>query len=408
MTVLIREGRIAAVQRGAAVPGGTQELDGRGKFLIPGLWDMHVHLSWTTASALPVLLANGVTGVRDVGSDLGEIDGWRTRIAAGLLSGPRIFRAGPILNGKSFNKYQLETGDSSQARGIVRALKWVGVDFIKVHRRTPRESYFAIIDEARKQGLAVVGHVPMTVTPAEASDAGQQIEHAYTLFEGAMLAGQDESKVPDVMRRFLANGAQADSLFARFVRNHTVVDATLVPYHEAADSSFPSDPHMRYVARSLREAVLAVPLAGGGVKQVPMNSAEEIATWRRVYAGLREVVGRMHRAGVVLLAGTDIAGPRPPGFTLHEELALLVDAGLTPLQALQTATLNPAVALKRESDFGRVAPGTVADLVLLDANPLADIRNTQRIGGVVVGGKLLNRDALDQLLRSGEELAGKN
>ena len=184
MTVLIREGRIAAVQRGAAVPGGTQELDGRGKFLIPGLWDMHVHLSWTTASALPVLLANGVTGVRDVGSDLGEIDGWRTRIAAGLLSGPRIFRAGPILNGKSFNKYQLETGDSSQARGIVRALKWVGVDFIKVHRRTPRESYFAIIDEARKQGLAVVGHVPMTVTPAEASDAGQQIEHAGGIARG--------------------------------------------------------------------------------------------------------------------------------------------------------------------------------------------------------------------------------
>ena len=141
---------------------------------------MHVHLSWTTASALPLLVANGVTCVRDLGSDLAQIDAWRAEIAAGVRVGPRMVRAGPILNGQSFNRYQLVTGNPDQARGIVRALKQVGVDFIKVHRRVPRDSYFTIVDEARKQGLALVGHIPMTVTPEEASDAGQLIEHTET------------------------------------------------------------------------------------------------------------------------------------------------------------------------------------------------------------------------------------
>src|SRR5687767_3727303 len=150
MTVVVRDGRIATVEQGGAAPKGAKVVDGRGQFLIPGLWDMHVHLSWTTASALPVLVANGVTGVRDLGSNLGQLDDWRTRIAAGVITGPRIVRAGPILNGQKFNQYQLVTGTPEESRGVARALKQVDVDFLKVHRRMPRESYFALIDEARK------------------------------------------------------------------------------------------------------------------------------------------------------------------------------------------------------------------------------------------------------------------
>ena len=403
MTVVIREGRISGVAgAGGEVPVGASVVEGRGRFLMPGLWDMHVHLSWTTndarlASALPVLVANGVTGVRDVGGHLGELDEWRTRIAAGLLVGPRIVRAGPILNGRTFNQYQLATGNPDEARGIVRALKQVGVDFIKVHRRTPRDAYFAIIDEAKKQGLMVVGHVPITVTPEEASDAGQQIEHAYTLFEGTLLAGRPEEQIAEVIETFRATPA-ADSLIARLARNRTVIDATLVPYYQITDSAWFQSPHMRYVARSLKEAW----------QKNPMVSARDLDGWRRTYIQLRGVVGQMHRAGVAFVTGTDLAVIRPPGFTVHQELALLVDAGLTPLEAIQAGTLTPARVMKLDADYGAVEAGKIADLILLDADPLADIHNTERISAVVLAGKLLRRGDLDALLRAGEEMAGRN
>ncbi len=399
MAVLIRNGRIVSVEgAGGSIPGEVQQIDGRGKFLIPGLWDMHVHLSWTTASALPVLVANGVTGVRDAGSDLTEIDDWRTKIAAGLLIGPRIVRAGPILNGQSFNRYQLVTETADQARGIVRALKQVGVDFIKIHRRVPRDAYFTIMDEAKKQGLAVVGHIPMTVRPEEASDAGQLIEHEETLFEGTFSADLTPAERPGALRRFYAE--VADTLFARFVRNQTPVTSTLVAWQETVawvDHGL-SDPRLRYVARSQIEAL----------KRMPPLSAEEQAGVKQTFAELKEALRRLNRSGVMLLAGSDVAGPRIPGFSLHDELALMVDAGLTPLQALRSATLNPAKIFKRDNDFGSITPGRLADLVLLDANPLDDIRNTQRIAAVVMGGKLLLRPDLDALLRTGEEMASKN
>jgi hypothetical protein len=281
----------------------------------------------------------------------------------------------------------------------VRALKQVGVDFIKVHRRTPREDYFAIVEEAKQQGLMVVGHIPMTVTPFEASDAGQQIEHAYTLFEGTLLGGEDDSKVPEAIQRLLAPAGEADSLFARFVHNHTAVDATLIPYHLAADTSFVRGPDMRYVAESGKAAwrKISAPL-----------SESELAVRHRVDIGLQAVVGRMHRAGVALLAGTDLSVILPPGFTLHDELALLVASGVSPLAALQSATVNPAKVIKRQDELGTVAPGKLADLVLLDANPLVDIRNTRRITAVVLGGRVLDRGALDGLLRLGEQMAREN
>lgn len=393
MTVLVRDGRIARVERAAALPRNAQEVDGRGKYLISGLWDMHVHLSWTTASALPVLVANGVTGVRDVGSDLGEIDAWRTKIAAGLLVGPRILRVGPILNGQSFNKYQLVVGNAEQARGIVRALKQVGVDFIKVHRRVPRDAYFAIIDEAKKQTLPVVGHVPMTVKPEEASDAGQLIEHTETLFEGTFSAELPAGQLLDAIRRFRADAA--DTLFARFARNHTSVTPTLIAWSYQIEhpdaSSFLADPRTRYVARSLRESVRRAP---------PAIPPQELPEFKRTFAEFSAIVGQINRAGVSLLAGTDIAAARIPGFFLHGELAALVDAGLSPLQALRAATVNPAKILKNEDDFGTVRVGKIADLVLLDANPLEDIRNTERIAAVVLGGRLLARRDLDALLKA--------
>lgn len=255
--MLLRDGRVISVEPAdrTAIARDARVFDGRGKFLIPGLWDMHVHLSWTKASSLPVLLANGVTGVRDMGGRLPEIDDWRSEIAAGLIAGPRIFRAGPILNGKSFNPFQMVPGNPDESRGVVRALKQVGVDFIKVHRRIPRDSYFAIVDEARKQGLPIVGHIPITVTPEEASDAGQAtIEHTETLFEGTFSAAMKNPDLTGAIRQFRSDAA--GKLFARFAVNKTVVDPTLVAYHSvlvSSDPSAPPDPRARYVAQSFKD-----------------------------------------------------------------------------------------------------------------------------------------------------------
>jgi imidazolonepropionase-like amidohydrolase len=403
MTVVVTGGRITQIGGSGAVniPRGARVVNATGKYLIPGLWDMHVHLSWTKATALPVLIANGVTSVRDLGGRLGELDDWRTKINAGLLTGPRILRAGPILNGQKFNTYQMVSGNAEETRGVVRALKEVGVDFLKTHRRMPRESYFALIDEAKKQGLSLVGHIPMTVSPEEASDAGQvTLEHTETLFEGTFAAALKGRKLPDAIRQFRAE--EGEKLFARFVKNRTVVDPTLVAfrsYVEGVDPATPPDPRSRYVALSLRKE---------WEKTFKPVSPEDLAGLKATLAELREVVRQMNRAGVTLVAGSDIAGPRVPGFGLHDELILLVESGLTPMQALQAATLTPARVLNKATDLGSIEVGKVADLILLDANPLDDIRHTQRIRAVVVNGKLLDRAALDRLLAEAERAALEN
>lgn len=401
MNVIIQGDRIARIEKGnTKLRPGAIVLDGRGKFLIPGLWDMQVHLSWTTASALPLLVANGITNVRDMGGRLEEIDDWRTKIRAGLLVGPDIVRVGPMLNGKSFNRYQLVTGTPAETRSVVRTLKFIGVDGLEIERRVERDSYFALLDEARDQGLSVGGHIPITITPEEATDSGQTtIEHIETLFEGALSAGKKEDELPAVIDYFLSSGT-ADSLFARFAKNHTAFTPDIAMWQwtmNAMDASASPDPLSRYVALSSRNEF-----------KNQHASPEELKNLRQMFPRLLNVVRRMHQAGVMLLAGTDIAGPRIPGFSLHNELGMLVTAGLTPAQALETATLNPAIVLKKTNDLGSVEVGKMANLVLLDANPLENIDNTRRISTVVLKGKVYNRTQLDKLLEEGERLAHNN
>ena len=402
VNVFIDDARITSIGTGAP-PAKATLVDGRGKYLIPGLWDMHVHLSPARDHALPLLVANGVTGVRDLGGHLSELDAWRAKIAAHVQDGPRIFRAGPSLNGEAFNSFQLAVGTPEESRGIVRALKQIGVDFIKVHRRTPRESYYAILDEARKQGLNVVGHIPMAITPEEASDAGQHtIEHIVTPFEGTFTATVKDNDLGAAVRRFRESGGAA-ALFARFVKNHNYFDPTLSTYRsiiDAIDPGTPLGPNRKYLAASVLKKV------DGKAKTA---TPEQVAKQRAVFAELMEIAREAHRAGVTMLAGTDIADePRIAGFMLHDELELLVQAGLTPLEALQAATINCTRSLGQEKDLGSIEPGKIADVVLLDANPLDDIRNTRRIRAVIANGKLYRRAALDGLLRLGEELAKHN
>jgi hypothetical protein len=364
------------------------------------LWDAEVHLSWTGESALPLLIANGVTSVRDMGGDWRQLLEWRTEIQHGLRDGPSIMTVGPMLNAKSYNQWQLPTGNAEQVRGVVRTLKFLGVDGLNLERRVERAPYFALLEEAKQDSLPVGGHVPISVTAREASDAGQAtIENAETLLDGKFTTTGNDADIPAAVGPFLASG-EADSLFRRFVKNHTAVTPVVHGFEaavEASDPASPPDSLRQYVAASQRDFYRKQPMA-----------PEELATMRRIIPGLLELVRRMHEDGVTLLAGTDIAGPRVPGFTLHDELERLVTLGLTPLEALRSATLNPAVVFGKTADFGAVEKGKLADLVLLDADPLRDIRHTRQIAAVVARGRLYTHAQLVSLLARGEKLANSH
>jgi hypothetical protein len=247
--------------------------------------------------------SDGPGEIIDLGGKLTDIEAWRARIAEGTFVGPHIMRVGPILNGKSFNPYQFVPGSAEATRGAVRLLTALGMDEIKVHRRLPRDWYFAALDEAKQLGIKLVGHIPMEVSPEEASNAGQyMIEHTETLFEGTFSANLKDADVPGAIHAWLQTD-QPDRLFATFVRNGTWVDPTVSGYLEAADlldPATPPDPRYRYVAASQRRlAAAAKPL-----------SAPEITTLHEHMNALVDVTARMVKDHVKLVAGTDAAGFR--------------------------------------------------------------------------------------------------
>lgn len=397
-TVVIQDDRITQIVESptSGLATTSRTIDGTDRFLIPGLWDMHVHLSNTQASALPMLLAYGVTNVRDIGGRLSEIDVWRGEIQAGKIQGPRIFRSGPMLNGR-FSDYQLLVTNASEARGAVRALERAGVDFIKLHRMTPREAYFGIADEAKKLEIPFAGHIPRTVSPEEASDAGQwTIEHVETLFEGTFSNARDDVPLAGPIARFKADGAA--ELFDRFARNRNWWTPTLAAF-EAADLRFwdkTPDSTDIYVSRSSWDMI-------EGIRKNP-PPAEWLADREVQFPHHQDLVGMAQRSGVGLLAGTDMAARIVPGVSLHRELELLVDSGLSPIEALRAATANPAQAFQR-GDLGRIEVGRTADMVLLSANPLEDISNLRAIEVVVAQGRLYDRQSLDGLLAAAVEAA---
>ena len=401
MTVVVQDGRIASVGADAAIPRDATVIDGRAQFLMPGLWDMHVHLGFARESAFPAFVANGVTAVRDLGGDLAEIDRWRQEVAAGSRIGPLIVRAGPMLIGQNPVRFQLQIETPEMGRDTVRRLHTAGVDQIKV-KSMPRDAYFAIMTEARALGLPVTGHIPQTVTPAEASDAGQSVEHVPTLFDGTFSSAHQARDFSAEIALWRTTD-EARALFQRFVRNGTFVDPTLVPYERLENrvgAGLP-DPDWRYTAASARAE------AEKQMGRVRYDAGPQPRLRGLDLRELQAVTRMMHDAGVKLLAGTDVSFFNAPGFSLHDELELLVDAGLPPSAALRAATSTPAAVFPK-LETGSVAPGRRADLVLLDANPLIDIRNTRRIRAVVLAGRLLDRTALDRLLAEALELAEKN
>lgn len=375
MTVVVAGARIVALGKSGQtrVPMGARVVDARGKFLIPGLWDMHAHLgteAFDRDAHLALFVANGVTGVR-VMTGSTEHHVWREEIEAGTILGPRMIIASERID-------EAKT-DEAQAREAVRRAKREGADFFKVYDALPRASYFAAADEARRLKFPLAGHVPASVTAAEASAAGQRsVEH---------FTGLDEAK---------ADRAKADAVISVFRRNATWLCPTLVVRHNYArldDRRMATDPRLKYAKPSWRARWLRM------TDESAKTPAAEWAKRRELIRKEDDLVGAMSRAGVGILAGTDDANPYViPGFSLHDELALLVASGLTPMQALRAATYNSAKFLGRLDSLGTVQTGKLADLLLLDADPLADIRNATKINAVVLNGRLLDRRELDALL----------
>lgn len=413
MTVLVVGARITAVEKSVStrIPQKAKTVDASGKFLIPGLWDMHVHTffgDWVPGGkeiTLPLFVANGITGVRDMGSDLDAILQAREEIRTHALLGPRLVIAGPMLDGpKTQFPASIAIATPDDGRRAVAMLKSRGVDFIKIQSYVPRDAYFAIAAECKKQNIVFVGHVPDQVRGSEASDAGQKsFEHLIGIFEGSSTAEDQFLKGPKSPARFLDtyDSAKEAALIKLLAKNHTWQCPTL--YWErgqwlvdARDVS--RDPDAVYAPVSWREKSWPK-FAASIIKDLDTDALPV----REKFVGHElRIVSRLQKAGVLLLAGTDTpAGVDViPGFSLHLELQRLVDAGFTPLEALQTATLNPAKFLNLLADFGSVEKGKTADLVLLDANPLQDIGNTRKIAAVVADGRYFSRHDLDGILQN--------
>jgi imidazolonepropionase-like amidohydrolase len=424
-TVVLEGEHIVSVGSGPAAGPIARTIDLGGKYVIPGLWDMHVHFATPPFGKL--FVANGVTGVRvmwgnprwdEPGTERAHFR-MRERFDAKSEVGPRMVIASQLLDGpKSIWPTSVVLATSNEGRKAVDDAKKEGVDFIKVYSLLPRDVYMAIADESKKQGLPFAGHVPEAVSVGEASDAGQKsIEHltgmnvACSSRELELRKRQADFPTkphsPEERAAFkrkqtaLAiasyDASRANALFAKFVANGTWQVPTFTVLHALAnldDPSLVNDPRLRYIPTFIKET-------WDPKEDFRMmdKKGEDYALARKDLERAVELVRAMNKAGVGLLAGTDEPNPYcMAGFSLHDELGWMVKAGLTPLEALRTATTGPAKFLGTTGKLGAVAKGMVADLVVLDADPRADIANTRKIAAVVSRGAYYERAQLDAML----------
>ena len=429
-TVVVRDGRIASMMpradtRRTETEPGVRVIDATGKYLIPGLWDMHVHIT-APEIVFPLLLANGITGVREMysGFSLATVRQWKQ-----LPDAPRMYTPGfidgPLMTGAGKLPDAVAVSNAEQARMAVRFLQAEGADFLKVYSSVPRDAFLALADEARAEGIPIAGHVPEEVSPIEASDQGMRSEeHLNNLLLGAStretelreerVATMYSQQITGEQRlRLLAwpmlaglvdtyDQEKAAAMFRVFVKNGTRQTPTLSilsGFVHELDDEFVNDPRRRFVPKTW--SVNWDPRVIFYLRDLPPAEYEVLhQRMRMLLTRYRKLVGDMNRAGVELLAGTDMNPFNPvlPGWGLHQELVLLRESGLTPMQVLQTATRNPAHYFGILNETGTVEAGKSADLVLLDADPLADIQNTQKINAVVSRGHYYSRQDLDAML----------
>jgi hypothetical protein len=434
--VAVRNGRIDSIV--ASVPDverrGLVVVDGTGKFLIPGLWDMHVHsLKISPQYTHPLSIANGVTGVREMwgcpaipdtfvacGDD---IERWRAALREGSHLAPRyIMRSSFAINGEAGVPAAapafFRARDAEEARALVADQAAAGVDLLKVYTNVSLAAYEALAAEASKRGLLFAGHLPVRVPLTTVMAAGQHsVEHPRIFLFECYRGAAEFRALPNPM------AAYTTEMRARFVDEHDPVRCAELMATMAAsgtwwtptlqvlrmsaladDETFRNDPCQRYVPRVFWSGLWKWDADNAAARS-------KLASGRHVDAELyglaMENVRQAHAAGVRIVAGTDSGDTYVfPGFAIHDELVELVRAGLTPADALRSATIDAARFGGKERDYGSIEVGKVADMVLLNADPLAEIRNTGKIAGLFFNGRYLDRAALDELLAFAEEQAG--
>ncbi|RPD42497.1 amidohydrolase family protein [Chitinophaga barathri] len=414
-TVVLNNKRITSIGKRSVKADSATVIDGSGKYLIPGLWDMHVH-NFAREGNNPLLIANGITGVRDMFGSITALRQWNEEAENGKYPGPVIHASGPIVDGpKPVWPGSVAVSTPEQGIRAVDSLVALKVDFIKVYSLLDKASYLAIAAEAKKQNIPFAGHVPNRVTALEAAAAGQKsMEHMYGITELGLdsldyyMAWQQGAAKDTLLnnrnnRNAFRNRNFSMTTFSKRLAELAKYDSwqcpTLVVNRGIAymnDSTFTKDPRLAYMHKMFRNM-------WDPAKDFRFKTAtpETFAQYRRDYELKMSLIKPMHDAGIRFIAGTDFPNPYCfPGFSLHDELGLFVKAGLTPLQSLQTATLNPAVYMAIEKDYGAVEAGKYADLLLLNANPLADIVNTKDIFMVFLHGKVYDKTAIDNLLAS--------
>ena len=380
VTVVTRGDRVVAIGPEAPIPRAAARVNGRGKFLIPGLWDMHTHHQGTGADCLDLFVAKGVVGTRDMGGDADFILPLRERVNSGAVLGPEIIASGPMLDDAPTGfPYRRRVTNAQEAREAVADLKRLGVDFIKVHDHTPREVFFTIAQEAPRLGLPFAGHVPSGVKVEEAADAGiRSIEHLsnYDVFGECVVNDQ-----------YTTGGCRR--LFEKLAAKE-VWQTPTIAFFQTIPDLFEGKPlaHVEYASDSL----LKLTRGNAESSHVPKEALDRMRLAAPVSL---QAIHDLHSMGNRFLAGCD---GLVPGFCLHDELEWFTKAGFSPLEALQTATINPARFLGCEDSQGTVQVGKRADLVLLDADPVFDIRNVTQVACVVVRGRLLTKPAVDQII----------
>jgi hypothetical protein len=411
-SVLVRDGYIREIgaQESVRAAAGARVIDEGGRYLMPTLWDMHVHPM--QLEALSMFVANGVGGVRIMWGLPRHLE-WRARVELGELVGPRLLIAGPIIEG--LPPQQLASVVDTEGRRLVKTFadgvaevrrqKAAGYDYIKVYNNIPREAYNGLVAEAGRLRIAVVGHVPFAVGIYGVLAAHQKsIEHLRGYIEKLVPADAPVQPGVDLRSRTLAWEYADMSRIPELVRATRAAGAWQCPTLGTSIYHAPTSTIERYLATT--EAEYLDPQTREGFRHRErvkwLSNFSEADFGRATLSNNKQyaLLRAMHAAGVPLLAGTDT---NSFGFALHRELEALVEAGLSPVEVLRTATLNPARFAGLQNEVGRIAAGYSADLIVLDANPLQDIRNTNKINAVILRGQLLDRAALDGMLAKVKE-----
>lgn len=428
MDVIVKGDRIHdVVKSGTTEIDAIRKVDASGQYLIPGLWDMHAHpddpemwrMNPDEASRdllLPLFVLHGVMGIRDMAGSLKVVNDWREKMANGSLLGPKIVAAGPLIDGPN-PMWDGSIGISSTkaVKPTVDSLQVVGVDFLKVYSLLPDSIYYALSEYAISIDFPFCGHVPQSVTNTQASKSGMKsLEH---LLDIPIECSSDEIKIrnntldygglQDRLSKYVFRNkriietydpVKAKTLYQTFVNNDTWITPTISMWYKNAyfENEVKTDEiYFKYLPDYMKK--YWTPQVNDHLRY---RQKEFLEVKQLQVEHYKRIINDMHETGVRLLAGTDM-GANPlcwPGLGLHLEIAMLEEAGLTPAEALKTATINPAIYLGIEEDYGTIASGKYADMVLLSENPLETVSNTQSIVGVIKSGSYFSKKRIEEYL----------